>query len=125
MAKWTPSRSRPGIGRSRGTVAPVAIDDGVVPAAQLLPRDVRADGDAGAEPGALGLHLLQPAVQLLFFHLEVGDAVAQQAADLVVALVHGHGVAHAGQLLGGGEPGGAGADDGDRLAGQARRAAAG
>ena len=95
--------------------------DGVVPAAQLLPGHVGADGDAGAEAGAFGLHLLQPAVHLLFFHLEVGDAVAQEPADLVVALVHGHGVAHAGQLLGDGEPGGAGTDDGDRLAGQAGR----
>ena len=99
--------------------------DGVVAAAQLLPGHVGADGDAGPEAGAFGLHLVQAAVHVLLFHLEVGDAVAQQAADLVVALVHGDGVAHPGQLLRDGQPGGAGADDGDRLAGAGAPAAAG
>jgi hypothetical protein len=38
-------------------------------------------------------------------HLELGDAVAQQAADAVGALVDGDGVSGAGELLGGGEAG--------------------
>ena len=80
--------------------------------------------DAGAEAGALGGHLREPRVEVLLLHLEVGDAVAQQAADAVVALEHGDGVAGAGELLGGGEAGGAGADDGDGLAGEPLRAAA-
>jgi hypothetical protein len=54
-------------------------------------------------------------------HLEVGDAVAQQAADAVVALEDRDGVARARQLLGGGESGRTGADDRDGLAGQPRR----
>ena len=58
-------------------------------------------------------------LEVLLLHLEVGDAVAQQAADAVVALEHGDRVAGARELLRGGEAGGAGADDGDRLAGQA------
>ena len=94
---------------------------GVVPAAQLLPGHVGTDGDAGPEAGAFGLHLLQPAVHVLFFHLEIGDAVTQEPADLVVALVDGDGVADAGQLLRDGEPGGAGTDDGDRLVAEAGR----
>ena len=56
---------------------------------------------------------------MLLLHLEVGDAVAQQAADAVVALEHGDGVPGAGELLGGGEAGRPGADDGDGLAGEA------
>ena len=52
-------------------------------------------------------------------HLELGDAVAQQAAGPVGALVDGDGVAGAGQLLGGGQAGRPGADDGDGLAGEA------
>ena len=77
--------------------------------------------DAGAEPGALGLHLREARLEVLLLHLEVGDAVAQQSADAVVALEHGDGVAGAGELLRGGEAGGAGADDGDGLAGEALR----
>ena len=40
---------------------------------------------------------------MLLLHLELGDAVAQQPADLVVALVDGDGVAGPGELLGGGQ----------------------
>ena len=80
-----------------------------------------ADLDAGAEARALGLHLREARLEVLLLHLEVGDAVAQQAADAVVALEHGDRVAGAGELLGGGEAGGAGADDGDGLAGEALR----
>ena len=93
--------------------------DGVVARPQVVPGDVLADLDAGAEAGALGLHLREPQLEVLLLHLEVGDAVAQQAADAVVALEDGDGVAGAGQLLRGGEAGGAGADDGDGLAGEA------
>ena len=77
--------------------------------------------DAGAEAGALGLHLREARLEVLLLHLEVGDAVAQQAADAVVALVDRDGVPGAGELLGGGEAGGTGADDGDGLAGEALR----
>ena len=42
--------------------------------------------DAGPERHALGLHLLHAAVDQPLLHLEVGDAVAQQAADAVGAL---------------------------------------
>ena len=100
-------------------------DDGVVAGAQLLPGDVVADVDRAAEAGALGLHLLEAAVEDRLLHLELGDAVAQQATGPVGPLVDGDGVAGAGQLLGGGEAGRAGADDGDGLAGQALRRAGG
>ena len=71
---------------------------------------VVADVDAGAEDGALAAHLVEAPVEVLLLHLELGDAVAQQAADLVGALVDRDGVAGPGQLLGGGEAGRAGAD---------------
>src|SRR5690606_12712585 len=77
--------------------------------------------DARAEARALGLHLGEPLLDLALLHLEVGDAVAQQSADTVVAFVHGDGVPGARQLLGGREAGRAGAHDGDRLASEALR----
>ena len=49
--------------------------------------------------------------------LVLGDAVAHQAADPVVALVHGDVVAGPGELLCRSQSGGPGADDGDALAG--------
>ena len=54
-------------------------------------------------------------------HLEVGNAVAEQAADPVGLLEHGRRVAHPRELLRAGEAGGPGADDRDPLAGAARR----
>ena len=61
-------------------------------------------------------HLLEPAIEVALLHLELGDAVAQQAADAVGALEHHDVVAGAGELLRGREPGGPGADHGDALA---------
>ncbi len=55
---------------------------------------------------------------MALLHLELGDAIPQQAADAVVALEDGDGVAGTGQLLCGGQAGGPGSDDGDGLAGQ-------
>jgi hypothetical protein len=94
-------------------------DDGVVPLAQRGRGHVAADLDAGAELGALRAHLLDPAVDVPLLHLELGDAVAEEASDAVRALVDGDGVAGPGQLLGGGQARGARADHRDGLAGQA------
>ena len=79
--------------------------------------NIDADVRVGQEGDALGAHLLDAAIEDVLFKLEVGNAVAQQAADAVVLLVDGDGVAGAAQLLRGGEAGGAAADDGDALAG--------
>ena len=62
-----------------------------------------ADRGAGAELGALGLHLGEAALEVALLHLELGDPVAQQAADAVGPLEHDDVVAGAGQLLGRGE----------------------
>ena len=85
---------------------------------QLAGRDVDADVDTGAEDRALLAHLVEPAVDLPLLHLELGDAEAQQAADLVGSLVDDDRVAGPRQLLGGRQAGGPGADHGDGLAGQ-------
>ena len=62
-------------------------DHGVVGRPQVLNGQVDADVDAALEDRALGLHLVDPAVQEGLVHLEVGDAVADEAAGAVVALV--------------------------------------
>ncbi len=59
-----------------------------------------ADIDAVMELHALGLHLPHAAVDVALLHLEVGDAVAQQAAGLRLALEDVDVVADAGELLG-------------------------
>ena len=85
--------------------------------AQLVRGDVDTDVDAGAEFGALGPHLVQAAIQVALFHLELGNAVAQQPADPVGALEDRHLVSGPGQLLCGGQTGWAGPHHGHRLAG--------
>ena len=89
--------------------------------AQLVDGHVAADVGVGAELGALGAHLLDPPLEVPLLHLELGDAVAQQAADAVGALVDDDVVARTRQLLRGGEPGRARADDRDPLARLLRR----
>src|SRR3546814_2329941 len=74
-----------------------------------------------ADLGALGLHLGQAPVDVALLHLELGDAVAQEATDAVGPLEHDDVVPGSRELLGGGQAGGSGADDGDALAGRDRR----
>ena len=71
----------------------------------------------GQERDAFGAHLLEAAVDDVLFQFEVGNAVAQQAADAVVLLIYGDRVAGAAQLLRSGQTGWAAADDRDALAG--------
>ena len=89
---------------------PTGEDDGVEVRTQLLGRQVAVPGaahlHAGDEPGALGAHLVQPPVEHGLLHLELRDAVPEEATDAVGALVDGDVVPGAGELLGGGQPGG-------------------
>ena len=89
IAWWMPVSSRPGTGRSRHAVAPPASTIASNSRRSSVDRDVDADVRAGAELGALGLHLREAPVEDALLHLELGDAVAQQAADAVGALEHG------------------------------------
>ena len=117
MAKCTPASSRPGDGEVARVLGAAGEQHRVVVALELRGRDVAADLDVAVEGHALGPHLLDAPLDDVFLHLEVGDAVAEQAAGLGVLLVDMHVVAGAGELLGRGEAGGPGADDGDALAG--------
>ena len=90
MAWWIPPSSRPGTGRSRATVAPTASTTASWAArmsAAEIGRAGRPDRDPAHELRALAAHLIQAPVQDPLLHLELGDAVAQQSARLVVALV--------------------------------------
>ena len=71
----------------------------------------------GEEGDALGAHLVEATIEDVFLKFEVGNAVAEKAADAVVLLVDGDRVAGATELLRGGEAGGSAADDSDALAG--------
>ena len=55
--------------------------------------------DIAVEGHAFGLHLLDAALDEVLLHLEVGDAVAEQAARLRVFLIDMHVMAGAGELL--------------------------
>ena len=90
MAKWMPGSSRAGsrqVARllPRRRTAPPRRSS---PSSSSTATSV-ADLDAGAEGDALGLHLRHAAVDQVLLHLEVGDAVAQQAADAVALLEQG------------------------------------
>ena len=61
-----------------------AEQDGVVVVGERFDGDVDADVRVGVEVHAFGLHLLDAAIEDVLFKLEVGNAVAQQAADAVV-----------------------------------------
>ena len=70
---------------------------------------------------SLFLHQPQPAVDDGLVQFKVGDAIAQQAAGGFVLLEDGDGVAELVEVVGTGEAGGAGADDGDADGTETRR----
>src|SRR5699024_4737609 len=79
-----------------------AHDDRVETRLQILQTGAGADLDLGLETGALGPHLLDAAVDVMLLELEVGDPVAQQPAEAVIAFVDDDRVPGPGQLLGAG-----------------------
>jgi hypothetical protein len=93
---------------------------GVVRSDELCRIDIDADMRAVVEDHALGFHLCDAAVDVDLLHLEVGNAVAHQAAGLGPFLVDMHVVAGARELLRAGHSGRTRADNGDRLAGLLR-----
>ena len=117
MAKWMPSSSRPGIGRSRAFSAPPASTTRIEVLEQILGRQIDADMGAVMERDAFHIHLRHAAIDVMLLHLEVGNAVAKQAAGLGVFLEHVHVVAGARELLRAGHAGGTRADDRDFLSG--------
>ena len=93
-----------------------AQDDGVMLDTQFVGGHVDAHIHVGPEDRPLGLHLFKATVEVTLFHLELGDAVAQETADAIGSFVHDHLVSGTGELLGGCEAGGARADYGNLLA---------
>ena len=73
--------------------------DGVIVPGEGFHRHIHAHVRVGHERDALGAHLLNAAVDDVLFHLEVGNAVTQQAADAVCLFVNSDGVTGAAQLL--------------------------
>ena len=112
MAKATPPSSAPGTASGRGWPAPIARQTASNELRNCSAAEVLAHGHAGLELHSLGGHLLQAAVDNVLLQLEIGDAVAQEAAHAVVLLEEHDLVAGADQLLGGGQSGRAGADHG-------------
>ena len=90
--------------------------DAVEHLAQVVGGDVLADVDAGLELDALGLELFEPPVDDVLAELEIGDAVAEHAAGLLVLLEDHDAVPGPGQLLCGRQAGGPRADDRDPFA---------
>ena len=124
MAKWMPGELAARHRQVARELRAARQGDGVIAFEQRLDRDDGADFDAGAELDALGFHLAHAPVDVALLHLEVGNAVAQQAADAVGLLEQRHRMAGTRELLGAGHAGGARADDGDALAGLLRPAPA-
>jgi hypothetical protein len=88
---------------------------------QALHRHIDADVHARTEDHAFAFQLADALVDQMLFHLEVGDAIAEQAADAIRLLEHCGCMPGACELLGAGEAGRARAHDGDALARAARR----
>src|SRR5580658_5334498 len=94
-----------------------AQQDRVLFLLERLHIHIHANVRIANEGHAFVAHLLDAAVDDVFFELEVGNAVAEQAADAVVLLVDRDGVSGAAQLLRGGQAGRPAAHDGDALSG--------
>ncbi len=105
----------PGHGNVARPVHPGADEQGIVALAQLGEADAAADLAVEMELDTGVAEQARAALDHGLLQLEVGDAVDQQSADPVVAIVDVDLVALLAQLLGGGEPGRPGADHADRF----------
>ena len=90
---------------------------GVEVGQQFFRWNVSAHFLAHAELHAFSLHLLDAAIDEMLFHLEVGNAIAQQAADAIIFLKQHHVMPRARELLRARHACRAGADDRHALAG--------
>src|ERR1700730_8207046 len=82
--------------------------------------NVKADAAVGDDLDAFGPHLLDAALDLLFFEFELRNAVTKQATDAVGALVQSYRMPGRSQLLRTRHSGRTRANDCDLLAGLAR-----
>ncbi len=88
---------------------------------ELVDGDGFADDDVADEFDAEGGEVGDVVVDDFFGEPVLGDAVAEHAAEGVQRFEDGDGVAGLGEVAGHGQPGGAGADDGDFLVPPGRR----
>ena len=108
-------RRRPGhLGAGRLARGRLARDSGSRPTGDA---GTGADRDARPEHRALFAHLGKAAIEDGLFHLELGDAVAQEPTDPLRPFVDDDFVTRPRELLGDGEAGGARPDDGHPLSG--------
>ena len=84
---------------------------------QDVGRCIYTDVLVHAKLHAFRLHLRHAQIDVVLFHLEVGNAVTQQAANTIAFFKHDDLVSGAAQLLCAGQPCGTGSDDGDAFAG--------
>src|SRR4030095_1958600 len=83
--------------------------DRVVFGQDVLGGHIVADFDVGPKYDAFDGHLRHPAVDRRLFHLEIGNAVTQEAANTIRFFVDHDAVTRARELLCTGEPGRTGA----------------
>src|ERR1017187_2904539 len=99
--RWVvPRQSAPASPRILGAAGQ---QDGAEFLPQVLHRNVDAHVRVGLELHSFGAHLLQTAIDQVLLHFEVGNAVAQEAADAVALLEDRHAMPGARQLLCGGQ----------------------
>jgi hypothetical protein len=91
---------------------------GVEPVAQIVHRQVDPDFTFGDETRSFRTHLGQALVQRRLLQLVLGDAVAQQATQPVIALVDRHVVTRSRELLRRRKARWAGSHDGHAVAGR-------
>ena len=80
-------------------LAAASQHDGVMLLEQFVDRDIDADIGIVVEDDTFALHLLDATVDVDLLHLEIGDAVTEQAARFRPTLVDMHLVACARELL--------------------------
>ena len=106
------SQVAPGHGQVAALLGTAAEQDGVKLLLQFFRTDLRLgvvgdfavfvpspDHGRGFKYHALGLHLRHAAVDVVFFHFEIRNAVAQQTAHAVILFKHRDRMAGARQLL--------------------------
>jgi hypothetical protein len=94
--------------------------DGVKLPSQILGGDVGAHPATRDDLDALGFHLLNASFDLALFELEIGNPVAEQSSDTIIAFIQRHGMTCARKLLCASHPGRPGTHDGDLFSGLAR-----
>ncbi len=116
-----PAQLAPGASRSRDTREPIVTTSASWRSLELGGVDIAPDIGVVDELDPLLREDLDAAIDDRLLELRVRNAEAHQTAGALVALVDGHVVPAAVELVGDREPGGPGADHGDRLVGSPRR----